>query len=385
MFSSIIRIKGVIYMYLIKNVSVYSPQYLGKKDVLISNKIEMIEDDIDCDLFEIIDGTNKKLVPGFIDQHVHITGGGGEGSFHTKAPEINLSTLTSSGITTVLGLLGTDGISRDVENLLSKAKALKEEGLSVYIVSGSYQYPSITITGDIKKDIMFIDEVIGCKLAQSDHRSSYITTQDLITLASDIRVSSLLSGKAGVFILHMGDDMLALNQVFEVLEKTSLPITLFRPTHVTRTSHLLEDAYRFLEMGGYIDMTAGDQYSATKAILEAKKRGLPLHKITISSDGQGSWSKYDQNGHLIEIGISSVKCLYKEFLNLLKNGLSMEEALSFFTYNVACGLSLNKGEIRVGKDADLLLLDDDNHICDVIALGKRHVIEGIQVIKGTYE
>ena len=137
-------------MYLIKNVEVYAPKYLGKKDVLISDKIEKIEDSIDYDLFDIIDGTNKILVPGFIDQHVHITGGGGEGSFKTKAPEIMLSKLTQAGITTVLGLLGTDGISRDVENLLSKAKALKEEGLSCFIISGSYQYPPITITGDIK-------------------------------------------------------------------------------------------------------------------------------------------------------------------------------------------------------------------------------------------
>ena len=176
-------------MYLIKNIDVYNPKHIGRKDVLISDKIEMIEDHIDTDLFEMIDGHNKILVPGFIDQHVHITGGGGEGSFKTKAPEITLSKLTRHGITTVLGLLGTDGISRNVENLLAKAKALKEEGISCLIVSGSYQYPPITITDDIKKDIMFIDEVVGCKLALSDHRSSHVRTKELKRLASDIRVA----------------------------------------------------------------------------------------------------------------------------------------------------------------------------------------------------
>lgn len=97
-----------------------------------------------------------------------------------------MSKLTTSDITTVVGLFGTDGISRSVKNLLFKAKALKQEGINVYILSGSYQYPSTTITGDIKKDIMFIDEIIGCKLALSDHRSTHISTTQLTMLASEV-------------------------------------------------------------------------------------------------------------------------------------------------------------------------------------------------------
>ena len=70
---------------------------------------------------------------------------------------------------------------------------------------------------------------------------------------------------------------------------------------------------------------------------------------------------------------------------MLKNNLSLEEALPFFTSNVARGLGLNKGEIIVGKDADLLLLDQNYNIQDVIALGKIHVRNQKQIIKGTYE
>lgn len=372
-------------MYLIKNIEVYSPTYLGKKDVLVSDKIEMIQDHIETTLFPILDGTHKKLIPGFIDQHVHITGGGGEGSFKTKAPEITLSKLTAAGITTVLGLLGTDGISRDVENLLSKAKALKEEGIDCLIISGSYQYPPITITGDIKKDVLFIDEVVGCKLALSDHRSSHVTPQELIRLASDVRVSALLSGKPGILTLHMGDEKEGLAPVFEALEKTDIPITVFRPTHVTRNPHLLEEAYRLLKMGGYIDMTASPDHQPTHAIIEAKKRQLPLSRITISSDGQGSWSHYDEDGHLTKIGVSSVDCLFKEFNYMLTAGFTIEEALPFFTVNVAKGLHLNKGMIEVNKDADLLLLDENNEIQDVMIKGVLHIQNKELLIKGTYE
>ena len=83
-------------MILIKNVEVYSPEYKGKKDVFVSGgKIVLIEENINFEneKIKIIDGSGKKLTPGFIDQHVHITGGGGEGSFKTRAPEITLQVL----------------------------------------------------------------------------------------------------------------------------------------------------------------------------------------------------------------------------------------------------------------------------------------------------
>ena len=73
-------------MLLIKNAKVYAPEYVGKKDLLVcGGKIECMEDKIEdfpiaC---EVIDAEEKILTPGFIDQHVHVTGGGGEGSFHT--------------------------------------------------------------------------------------------------------------------------------------------------------------------------------------------------------------------------------------------------------------------------------------------------------------
>ncbi|MBI6874007.1 amidohydrolase family protein [Clostridium aciditolerans] len=73
------------------------------------------------------------VLPGFIDSHVHILGRGGEGSFKTRAPEIQLSDLLLGGVTTVVGCLGTDGVCRDTKRLLAKARALDEEGITTYI------------------------------------------------------------------------------------------------------------------------------------------------------------------------------------------------------------------------------------------------------------
>ena len=154
-------------MLLIKNIEVYSPDYIGAKDVLIINeKISLIEDSIEkfSEKIRVIDGKGRMLVPGLIDNHVHITGGGGEGSFKTRVPEITLSKLIQGGITTAIGLMGTDSTTRSVENLVAKAKGLKEEGVSVYVHTGAYSYPSTTLTGDVKKDIAFVEEIIGVKI-----------------------------------------------------------------------------------------------------------------------------------------------------------------------------------------------------------------------------
>ena len=267
-------------MLLIKHADVYMPEHLGVRDVLIcADKIEAIAEGIEppygC---QVIEAAGMKLVPGLIDRHVHVTGGGGEGSFHTRAPEVNLSSLIKGGVTTVLGLLGTDGITRSVENLIAKVKTLKEEGISAYAVSGSYGYPSVTITGNLQKDIAFIDEVIGVKLAMSDHRAPNISVEELIRLGSDVRTAGMLSGKAGIVVLHMGDDKRGLEPVFEALERTSIPVKTFQPTHVSRTEKLLADAMKFAKMGGKIDLTCGEskQDRMARVLKAAKADGVPM-------------------------------------------------------------------------------------------------------------
>lgn len=381
-------------MIIIKNIEIYSPEYIGKKDVFISGgKINLIRDNIDIEHedIKVIDGSGKILTPGFIDQHVHITGGGGEGSFKTRAPEITLSKLTSCGITTVVGLLGTDGTTRSVENLVAKAKALKEEGISVYTHTGSYEYPTITLTDSVKKDIVFIEEMIGCKVALSDHRSSSMTNAELKRLASDVRIAGMLSGKAGIVVIHMGDGEKGLKPVFEVLEETEIPIKTMRPTHVNRRKELLEQGFEYAKMGGIIDLTCGiyDKLSPKNVVKEAKVLGVPSENITISSDGYGSWSKYDEHGNLIKIGVSSVSSLYKEFKDMIdeNKGMDIDNSLSYFTSNVAKALEIypKKGCIAEGSDADMIIFNKEFIIDSVIANGKIMVENGEVLVYGSYE
>lgn len=361
-------------MLQIKNAHVYAPQDKGIQDVWIAGgKIEAVSktlpiiNGIDC-----IDATGKILTPGLIDRHVHITGGGGEGGFCTQAPAVTASRLIHGGLTTVIGLLGTDGITRSVENLVAKAKALKEQGISVYCMTGAYGYPSTTITDSVQKDIVFIEEIIGCKLALSDHRSSHVTSEELMHLASDVRVAGMLSKKAGILTLHLGDEKQGLQMVMDILDQTDIPIKTFQPTHVNRNPALLQQAIAFAKRGGTIDITCDSTEGVYQALMKIKEEGVCMDQVTLSSDGQGSWSKYDAQGNLLQIGVSDVDTIYKQIVYLVKQkNWSMEDALALGCRNVAKALELypKKGVIQKGSDADLLLWDKDLNLDTVIAQG----------------
>lgn len=361
-------------MLQIKNAHVYAPQDKGIQDVWIAGgKIEAVSktlpiiNGIDC-----IDATGKILTPGLIDRHVHITGGGGEGGFCTQAPAVTASRLIHGGLTTVVGLLGTDGIIRSVENLVAKAKALKEQGISVYCMTGAYGYPSTTITDSVQKDIVFVEEIIGCKLALSDHRSSHVTFEELMHLASDVRVAGMLSKKAGILTLHLGDEKQGLQMVMDILDQTDIPIKTFQPTHVNRNPALLQQAISFAKRGGTIDITCDSTEGVYQALMKIKEEGVCMDQVTLSSDGQGSWSKYDAQGNLLQIGVSDVDTIYKQIVYLVKQkNWSMEDALALGCRNVAKALELypQKGVIQKSSDADLLLWDKDLNLDTVIAQG----------------
>lgn len=380
-------------MLLIKNAKVYTPEYAGKKDVLICNeKIEYVGNSIgqfpvEC---EVIDAEGKVLIPGLIDQHVHVTGGGGEGSFHTRTPELTLSELVKGGITTVVGLLGTDGLTRSVENLYAKTRALLEEGVTAYMMTGAYGHPGPTITGEADRDIVFIREVLGLKLAVSDHRAPNVTVRELIQAASRTRVAGMLSGKPGIVVMHMGDAPEGLKPVFEAVQESAVPVRIFRPTHVNRNPALLEEGYTFLEKGGYVDFTCKISKDASPGdcIAEAKRRGIPTEHITVSSDGHGSWSSYAEDGTLLKMGVSGVDALFEELIYMVKElGMKLEEALPFVTSQVAESLNLfpEKGRISPGADADMLILGEDMTLDSYIARGRVFMRNGELIRRGTYE
>lgn len=377
-------------MKFIQNIDVYAPQHLGKKDVLtIHDKIVKISDADTMQLTgifpeaEIIDGTDRILTPGFIDCHVHVLGGGGEGGFANRTPEATMEGLTKFGVTTVVGCLGTDGIGRDMCALVAKTKGLNEQGLTAYCYTGSYQVPVRTLTDSITKDIMMIQEIIGTgEIAISDHRSSQPTFEEFARVAADTRLGGVLSGKAGIINVHLGDSRRCLDLIEQVIEETEIPASQFLPTHINRNEMLFCKAVEYALKGGAVDFTGNEDIDYWETICDevrvcnGMKRmldaGVNPNRITISSDGQGSLPIYNKQGEFLGMGVGQSSCLLKEVKECVeRTEIPLEIALSTITSNPAEILNLKgKGKIEEGNDADLCILDHNLQVMKVIAKGK---------------
>jgi beta-aspartyl-dipeptidase (metallo-type) len=387
---------------IIKNGEIYAPQYLGKKDLLIvDSKIGYIADEINKpDQFvdmKVINAEGKYIVPGFIDSHVHITGGGGEGSYRTRTPELKLTDATLAGVTTLVGVIGTDGTTRTMSNLIAKARALEEEGITCYVHTGSYQVPLKTLTGKIEDDIILIDKIIGAgEVAIADHRSSQPTAEEMAKIASAARIGGLLSGKAGIVNIHVGDSYDHLKIIEKVVAETDIPIRQFYPTHINRNPHLFEQGIKFAKRGGYVDFTTSTipkfleegEVKCSIALKSMLDQGVDISQITFTSDGQASLPDFNEFGELVGLKIGKVSTLYQEVNDaIMSEGIPPEIALRVITQNPASILKLSqKGMVKEGKDADLVLLNKADFTIDtVIALGKVMVENGTAIVKGTFE
>ena len=378
--------------FLIKGADVYAPEHLGQKDILcIEGKIVLVEDSIDVSGMpfevEVFDAEGKIATPGFIDQHVHVTGGGGEKGFTSRVPEIKFSHIVESGVTTIVGLLGTDHYTRSVEALLAKTKALNEEGITAYCLTGSYALPSITITGEVGKDISYIDEIIGVKVAISDHRCSCPTEEELIRLASEVRLASLVSGKVGEVHMHTGSGKGGIRPVLDIIKKTDIPAKHFRPTHMRKSDE--NDVVEFTGLGGYADYSSTELNPEEKAqdILDVLEKGAVEERITISSDSNGSLPKWNEKKELIGITYAKMSSLFGQVKALLQKGMEFERAIRFITSNVADALEIGdrKGYITENADADICILNRDYDIEHVFAKGVHVAENGKALVHGLFE
>jgi beta-aspartyl-dipeptidase (metallo-type) len=383
---------------LIKNAEVYSPEPLGVGHLLLGGgKVLYLGAElpaVDASLLgSTLDLAGAPLIPGLIDCHVHVTGGGGEDGFSTQAPPVPLSRFTRHGVTSVVGLLGTDDETRSTANLLARVRALREEGLSAWCWTGGYHVPPTTLTGSVRKDIVNIDCIIGLgELAISDHRSSQPSFDELARLASEVYVAGLISRKAGVLHLHLGDGSRGLELVRRLLDETELPPRVFHPTHVNRKKDLFGEACSLSRENVVVDVTAfpvdegEDAWSAADAWVRFHEEGCPADCLTISSDGGGCLPVFDQNGHLVKMDFATSAGLPETLRELVERGFSLSQVLPSMTTNVARLLKLeNKGRIEAGADADFVCLGEALDVRHVMARGQWMVQDQEPIARGLFE
>ena len=392
-------------MLLIKNADLYSPEHLGKCDVLVANGVidgifpadqsgarsEVLRS-LDTDAL-VYDAQGMMTLPGIIDRHVHFSGAGGEGGPKYRTPSLQLSSFIKAGVTSAVGLLGTDGTCRSLRELLMKARALEDEGMSTWILTGSYRVPTTTLTGGIMDDLCLIDKVIGVKIALSDHRGSHPKVEAIREIVSDARTGGMLSGKTGFVCVHMGSEETSYEPLLRAIEKTDIPLSQFAPTHITRNEKLLKEGVSYAKYGGCLDITAtleGPSQFGVATVPAVKfllSEGINSAQITLSSDGNGSMPSFDEAGKLTGVGIGPIGAVFNCMRAMIKDPeLDSETIIALATSNVADQLGLqHKGRLKKGCDADILILDDDKNISDVFAKGKQMMEKRTLLKKGTFE
>lgn len=372
---------------LVKNAQLFSPEPRSLCHLLIAD--ERIAAVIDASeavnlgpFVTTVDLAGRRVIPGLVDPLVHYIGGGGEGGFGNRTAELSLEDACASGVTTLIGALGTDALTRTPANLIGKARELAAGGLTTYAYTGSYQLPPVTLTGSIASDILYIPEFIGVgEVAISDHRGSQPTTQELTRLASDARTAGLLAGKSGIVFIHTGDADTHLEPLRNVAKQSAIPLSQFYPTHINRTAALFEDGLRFAREGGFIDFTtsttpellAGGEVPASEAVARALKARIDHRQISLSSDANASLPEFDEQRRFVGLKPGRLGSLFEvlgECIN--EHRVDMEHALRCSSTTAADILKLpRKGRLAKGTDADFLVLSEERWAIDQVwALGK---------------
>lgn len=377
---------------LIKNIHLHTPEDKGLQQLLISGeKIIAIGEELHISgmKLNLVDAQGLHAMPGLIDQHVHIIGGGGQTGYFSLAPEVPLSRLIATGTTTVVGLLGTDGFVKTLPQLYAKTKALCQDGISAYMLTGYYGLPTPTITSSIAEDLIYLDRCIGCKIAMSDDRSSHPTKQELLRIIQQVRLGGFTSAKGGIMHVHLGALPTGIDLLLEIAREYPSLISYISPTHMGRTHELFLQAIDFARLGGMIDIsTGGTKYCEPYlSVLEGLEAGIDIHQMTFSSDGNAGVRRRNaetgEDTYLVaplHKNLEQVICLIREA------DLSPADAFSLITTNPARNMHLTgKGCIVEGVDADITLFDDQWKLQGVWARGVEMMRDGIVLKKGNFE
>lgn len=363
---------------LIENGEIYGPEPLGRGDVLLFGDRIARTGEIDRRAVEglgmelaVIDATGCLVTPGLIDPHEHLLGGSGEQGFATQTPEIFLGELIRAGITTVVGCLGVDTTTKTMPGLLARARALHEEGLTAFVYTGGYNVPPTTLTGSVRTDILFVEEVIGAgEIAISDVRATEPDVEGLARLVTEASIGGMLSKKAGVTHFHVGDGRRRLEPPRRLLDEHEVEAAWLYPTHVERSRALMEEAVELTRRGVTIDVDTVEEDLAQWLRFYLDRSG-DATRLTASSDAS----------------INSPGTLYNQVCDCVVNGgFALEVVLPLVTSNTARVLKLDrKGRLAAGKDADVLVLRKDSlELREVIARGRRMVIDGEVAVRESF-
>jgi beta-aspartyl-dipeptidase (metallo-type) len=388
---------AVSELSVMRNAHVFAPEDLGVRDILIAGeKVVALEAGLDLGQLRVteIDAAGQRVVPGMVDGHVHVVGGGGNEGYASRIPELWVGELASAGITTVVAPPGLDMVGKSLEGILAKTYALQSEGVTAYMMVGGFQRPFRTFTGSMLRDIFTIEKILGIKIALGETRASRFQEHELIELAAQLQWLSGATGKACIMHAHLGESEDPAGQLLHTMRESGVPPRRFQATHCNFTPDTMQAAQQVARLGGFVDFNPiltpafGHPHAVpvVQAILQSLDAGIDSSLVSMTTDGNASVpiALDDVTRGTYE---KSLTWLWDAVVKLVQQGLPLTQALSFVTTNPAraLGLEPRKGRIRVSGDADLLVIGSNMKIEHVVARGKHLVDRGRPTVMSLYE
>ena len=371
----------------LKNVTMILFDRIFKGDIRIkgSHISEIEENLVENEKEEVLDLEGKLLIPGFIDVHIH----GADGA---DAMDGSIESLQK-----ISKYLASKGTTNFLATTLTSSKEMLKKVLSCIGEVQNQEMEGANIFGAHMEGPYFDAEYKGAqnekyiKMAGMEEIQEYLSVKkDLVKLfalspnSNNLDIIRYLV-KEGV-IVSVGHSAASFEQVMAAVEAGL--------SHATHTFNGMK-GFTHRDPGVVGAVLDSDEITAevifdkihvhpeaVRVLIKTKgvekvvcitdsmsATGLPCGRYKL---GELDVNVVDNQARLSSNGAlaGSVLTMDKAFRHLLELGYNLMDAVKLTSTNVAKEFHLNTGMIRVGKDADLVVLDEKHEVKMTIVKGK---------------